>query len=166
MTLRSLPPITINFFKKHSIWHELYCKKYFFAIGNSGCNGWATELCNNRYLAPYKGLVVFSSHIASILADSCIIRTSCTNIVRCLRSVWACLATVCVIVLCTWQTLWSRRRSHRRCNNGFAFLRFLEFCVVAENKSNCNLVKFYCKCAQTNTVLSLQRKTVCSRGKY
>jgi len=49
----------IHFFKKHSIWHELYCKKYFFAIGNSGCNGWATEVCNNRYLAPYKRIVVF-----------------------------------------------------------------------------------------------------------
>jgi len=48
------------FFKKRSIWHELYSKKYFFAITNSGCNGWATELCNNRnrYLVPYKRLVV------------------------------------------------------------------------------------------------------------
>jgi len=34
---------------------------------------------------------------------------------------------------------------YRRCNNGFAFLRFLEFCVVAGNKSNCNLINFYCK---------------------
>jgi len=39
----------------------------------------------------------------------------------------------------------SSSRSHRRCNNGFAFLRFLEFCVVAGNKSNCKLVNFYCK---------------------
>jgi len=49
----------IHFFKKYSIWHELYCKEYFFAIGNSGCNGWASELSNNRYLAPYKRIVVF-----------------------------------------------------------------------------------------------------------
>ena len=40
-------------------------------------------------------------HIASILADSCTIRTSCMNIVCCLHSVWVCLATACVIVLCT-----------------------------------------------------------------
>jgi len=39
------------------------------------------------------------SHIASILADSCVNRASCINIVRCLHSIWACLATVCVIVL-------------------------------------------------------------------
>ena len=26
-----------------------------------------------------------------------------------------------------------------------AFLRFLKFCVVAGNKSNCNLDNFYCK---------------------
>jgi len=45
--------------------------------------------------------VLWFSHIASILADSCIIRMSCMNIVPCLHSVWACLATVCVIVLCT-----------------------------------------------------------------
>jgi len=45
--------------------------------------------------------VLWISHIASVVADSCIIRTSCTNIVRCLHSVWACLATLCVIVLCT-----------------------------------------------------------------
>jgi len=45
--------------------------------------------------------VLWFSHIASILADSCIIRTSCMNIVPYLHSVWAWLATVCVIVLCT-----------------------------------------------------------------
>jgi len=45
--------------------------------------------------------VLWFSHIATIFTDSCVIRTSCMNIVRCLHSVWACLATVCVIVLCT-----------------------------------------------------------------
>jgi len=89
--------------------------------------------------------VLWFSHIAIILSDSCIIRTSCMNIVRCLHSVLVCLATVCVIVLCTWKALWSSSRSHRRYNNGFAFLRFLEICVVAGNKSNCNLVNFCCK---------------------
>jgi len=29
------------------------------------------------------------------------------SIVRCLHSVWDCLATVCAIMLCTWQALWS-----------------------------------------------------------
>jgi len=50
--------------------------------------------------------VLWFSHIASILAESCVIRTSCVNIVHCFHSAWACLATVCVIVLCTWQALW------------------------------------------------------------
>ena len=45
--------------------------------------------------------VLWFSHIASILADSCIICRLCMNIIPCLHSVWACLATVCVIVLCT-----------------------------------------------------------------
>jgi len=34
------------------------------------------------------------SHIRSILADPCVIRTSCMNIVRCHHSVWACLASM------------------------------------------------------------------------
>jgi len=42
--------------------------------------------------------VLWFSHIESILADSCVIRTSCMNIVRCLHSVRACLATERVIV--------------------------------------------------------------------
>ena len=45
--------------------------------------------------------VLWFSHIASILANSCIIHTSCMNIVPYLHSVWACLAAVCVIVLYT-----------------------------------------------------------------
>ena len=32
--------------------------------------------------------VLWFSHIASTVADSCVIRTSCMNIVRCLHSVW------------------------------------------------------------------------------
>jgi len=42
------------------------------------------------------------------------------------------------------EALWSSSKSHR-CNNGFAFLRFLEFYVVVGNKSNCNLVNLYFK---------------------
>jgi len=34
----------------------------------------------------------------------------CMNIIRCLYSVWVCLATVSVIVLCTWQALWCSSR--------------------------------------------------------
>ena len=45
--------------------------------------------------------VLWFSHTTSILADSCVICTSCMNIVCCLRSVWACLAAVCMIELCT-----------------------------------------------------------------
>jgi len=45
--------------------------------------------------------VLWFSRIASILADSCVVSTSCMNIVPFLHSVWACLVTVCVIVLCT-----------------------------------------------------------------
>ena len=86
----------IHFFKKHSIWDELYCKEYFFAIGNSGCNGWATELVTTAVLL-YTSVLWFS-HIESILADSCVIRTSCMNIVRCLHSVQAFLDTERVIV--------------------------------------------------------------------
>ena len=45
--------------------------------------------------------VLWFSHIASIRADSCVIRMSWMNIVRCLHSARACLATACVIDLCT-----------------------------------------------------------------
>jgi len=61
--------------------------------------------------------VLWFSHIASILADSCILSV---------RHVWASFVVftldgpvwlLCVIVLCSCQALWSSSRSHRRCNN-------------------------------------------------
>jgi len=132
----------IHYFKKHSIWDELYCKEYSFALGNSGCNGWATELCNNRYLSPYKRIVVFPyrkhshwlMHYAYVMYEH-----------RSLSSLCIGLSGYCVWSCCVPDKLWCSSRSHRRCNNDFAFLRFLEFCGVAGNKSKCNLINFYCK---------------------
>jgi len=39
--------------------------------------------------------VLWFSHNASILADSCVVRTSCMNILRCLHSAWVSCYRVC-----------------------------------------------------------------------
>jgi len=101
-----------------------------------------TELCNNRYLSPYKRIVVFPyrkhshwlMHYAYVMYEH-----------RSLSSLCIGLSGYCVWSCCVPDKLWCSSRSHRRCNNDFAFLRFLEFCGVAGNKSKCNLINFYCK---------------------
>jgi len=69
---------------------------------------------------------------------------SIVRLLHCYGPVWLpCVRSCCVPdKRCG---LWSGCRSLRRFNDGFAFLRFLEFCAVVGNKSNCNLVNFCCK---------------------
>ena len=84
--------------------------------------------------------VLWFSHITSILNDSCISVKPVHHVWALFivfTLLWACLATMCVILLCICQALCSSSRSHRY-NIGFAFLHFLEFCVVVGNKSTCS----------------------------
>jgi len=122
----------------------------------------ATELCVTNAISFHTSILRFS-HIESILTDSYILsvesmghvqasyatftKTTCREISGhqvCngglgLHSVVACLAAMCVIVLCT-DKLCGIVAGHM--TSVTMFLRFLELCEVVGNKSNCNLVIF------------------------
>ena len=134
----------IHFFKKHSIWHELYCKNTSLPLATQAVTDEQRNFVTNSILLRTSVLCFPISQAFSLTHTLSVGHVWTSFVVFTLHGpVWLpCMRSCCVPgTLCGVVS----SRSHRRCNNGFAFLRFLEFCVVAGNKSNCNLVNFYCK---------------------